>query len=108
MKPKVDLFVINKVKEKRLEKNLSQADLANRLKMQSPIEQYIIDKVKEIRIAKNISQAEIAYVLGFESTSYIGEIEIVKFKNAKNVNHLNEIAKILDCSPKNFWPETPL
>jgi transcriptional regulator with XRE-family HTH domain len=33
MKTKIDLFVINKVKEKRLEKNISQADLANELSM---------------------------------------------------------------------------
>jgi len=33
MKAKIDLYVINKVKEKRLEKNLSQADLAHELDM---------------------------------------------------------------------------
>lgn len=33
MKSKIDQFVINKVKEKRLEKKLSQADLAYELEM---------------------------------------------------------------------------
>lgn len=33
MKSKIDQFVINRVKEKRLEKNISQADLANELDM---------------------------------------------------------------------------
>lgn len=76
--------------------------------MRSAIEQYIIDKVREIRVAKKISQATLAYGLGFESTSYVGEIESTKNDNAYNVDHLNEIAKILQCSPKDFWPENPL
>lgn len=76
--------------------------------MRSAIEQYIIDKVREIRTAKKISQAAIAYGLGFESTSYIGEIESSKSTDAYNIDHLNEIAKILDCSPKDFWPDKPL
>jgi transcriptional regulator with XRE-family HTH domain len=76
--------------------------------MRSEIEQYIIDKVREIRIAKKISQATIAYGLGFESTSYVGEIESSKNDDAYNIDHLNTIAKILNCSPKDFWPESPL
>lgn len=31
MKEKIDLYVVNKVKEKRLEKKISQANLANEL-----------------------------------------------------------------------------
>ncbi|HEV7783335.1 MAG TPA: helix-turn-helix transcriptional regulator [Chitinophagaceae bacterium] len=76
--------------------------------MRSEIEQYIIDKVREIRLSKKVSQAAIAYGLGFESTSYIGEIESSKNADAYNIDHLNEIAKILQCSPKDFWPEQPL
>lgn len=78
--------------------------------MRSDIEQYIIDRVREIRIAKKKTQAEIAYGLGFESTGYIGKIESPNPVNSEtyNINHLNEIAKILGCSPKDFWPEKPL
>ena len=78
--------------------------------MRSAIEQYIIDRVREIRTAQKVSQAELAYDLGFKSTSYIAEIESAKEGNTQtyNVSHLNEIAKILRCSPKDFWPETPL
>jgi transcriptional regulator with XRE-family HTH domain len=78
--------------------------------MRSPIEQYIIDRVKEIRIAKGKSQADIAYGIGFESTGYIGEIESPNLENSEsyNIDHLNAIAKILNCSPKDFWPEQPL
>lgn len=78
--------------------------------MRTTIEQYIIDKVREIRIKKNISQSAIAYGLGFESTAYIGSIESSKTGNTDvyNINHLNEIARILDCSPKDFWPQNPV
>jgi transcriptional regulator with XRE-family HTH domain len=78
--------------------------------MRSLIEQYIIDQVKAIRIVKGKSQADIAYGLGFESTGYIGEIESPNLENSEayNIDHLNAIAKILDCSPKDFWPEKAL
>jgi hypothetical protein len=48
--------------------------------------------------------------LGFESQGYISKIESTnpKYDDGYNINHLNEIAKILKCSPKDFWPEIPL
>lgn len=78
--------------------------------MRSAIEQYVIDQVREKRIAKKASQAELALKLGFESTAHIGGIESSNPESTEsyNVDHINEIAKILDCSPKNFWPEKPL
>ncbi|MBL7739079.1 MAG: helix-turn-helix transcriptional regulator [Chitinophagaceae bacterium] len=78
--------------------------------MRSQIEQYIINRVREIRLEKRKSQADIAYGLGFESTGYIGEIESSNSDStaAYNIDHLNTIAKLLECSPKDFWPEKPL
>lgn len=78
--------------------------------MRTPIEQYIIDRVRELRIKKKVSQSAIAYGLGFESTGYIGKIESSRSGNTEvyNINHLNEIARILKCSPKDFWPENPV
>ncbi len=78
--------------------------------MRSPIEQYTIDRIREIRIAKNKSQADIAYGIGFESTAYVGEIESSNPENSEayNIDHLNAIAKVLECSPKDFWPEKPI
>ena len=78
--------------------------------MRTEIEQHIIDRIREMRISKNKSQADIAYGLGFESTGYIGQIESSNADNSEsyNINHLNEIAKILKCSPKDFWPDKPL
>lgn len=75
--------------------------------MRSAIEQYIINRVKEIRIAKGKSQADIAYGIGFESTGYVGNMESSNPENSEayNIDHLNEIAKLLECSPKDFMPE---
>ena len=75
MKSKIDVYVINKVKEKRFEKNLSQADLANELNM---------------------------------SVGFIGKVESPKYPSHYNIKHLNQLAKILDCSPQDFLPKKPL
>jgi transcriptional regulator with XRE-family HTH domain len=71
------------------------------------IEQYIINAVKERRLAKNISQKEIAYFLDV-SLGFIGNVENPKYRAKYNLNHLNELAKILECSPKDFLPEKPV
>ena len=57
-----------------------------------------------------ITQENLAFSLGFESQGYISKIESTNpnYDDSYNINHLNEIAKILKCSPKDFWPEMPL
>jgi len=75
MKSKIDLYVINKVKEKRVEKDLSQADLANELGM---------------------------------SVGFIGKVESSKYPSHYNIKHLNQLAKILECSPQDFLPKKAL
>jgi len=78
--------------------------------MRSAIDQYIIDKVRERRIKKKVSQQKLAYYLGFESISYVGAIESMNRERSEcyNCKHLNEIAKILECSSKDFWPDIPI
>ncbi len=71
------------------------------------IEQYVINKVREMRISKGISQRDLAYSLNV-SEGFIGNIENPKYRAKYNLNHLNEIAKILDCSPKEFLPDKAL
>lgn len=75
MKSKIDLYVISKVKEKRVEKDLSQADLANELGM---------------------------------SVGFIGKVESSKYPSHYNIKHLNQLAKILECSPQDFLPKKAL
>lgn len=76
--------------------------------MRSPIQQYIIDRVREKRQAKCMSQEKLSIALGFESQGYISKIESQNYDDHYNIDHLNEIAKIFNCSSREFWPEKPL
>ena len=71
------------------------------------IEQYVINTIREMRISKGISQRSLAYQLNV-SEGFIGNIENPNYRAKYNLNHLNEIAIILGCSPKDFLPEKPL
>lgn len=75
--------------------------------MVSPVDQYVIDKVKEKRIEKGFSQAKLAFELNQE-TGFIGKIESGKYGKKYNVHHLNEIALVLGCSPRDFLPKQPI
>jgi transcriptional regulator with XRE-family HTH domain len=68
------------------------------------IEQFVINKIKEIRIDKGFSQEDIASALN-TSRGFIGQIESPNHAAKYNLNHLNILAKELQCSPKDFLPE---
>lgn len=74
--------------------------------MKSKIDQYAIDKVKEKRIERDLSQAALAYELGM-SVGFIGKAESTKYSTHYNLKHLNDLAKILKCSPQDFLPKKP-
>lgn len=71
------------------------------------IERFIISKVKEIRESKNITQEQLSLSIG-KNITFISQIEAPSKKAKYNVVHLNLIAKALNCSPKDFWPDNPL
>jgi ribosome-binding protein aMBF1 (putative translation factor) len=71
------------------------------------IERFVIIRVKEIRERKGLSQVSLSLAIG-KSTTFISDIEAPSKKAKYNIKHLNEIAKILECSPKDFWPDKPL
>lgn len=73
----------------------------------SPIEQYVIDKVREMRIAKGISQRELADLLDI-SNGFIGMAESTKKRAKYNLQHINDIAKVFKCSPKDLLPDKAL
>lgn len=73
----------------------------------SPIEQYIIDIVRERRIEKGWSQKDLAYEMEL-SIGFIGNVENPKLRAKYNLNHINTLAKVFECSPKDFLPEMPL
>ena len=72
-----------------------------------PIDQYIIDAIRKERKRQNISQSMLAYGIGV-SKSFIGQVESPKYNIKYNPHHINEIAKYLNCSPRDFLPEKPL
>lgn len=73
----------------------------------SKIDWYITCKIRELRIQKGLSQEDISLHLNI-STGFIGHIESPNFRAKYNTSHLNELAKLLQCSPKEFWPEIAL
>jgi transcriptional regulator with XRE-family HTH domain len=75
-------------------------------KEHSEIEQFVINSVRQKRTENGMSQRELASLLGL-SASFLADIETPKSRAKYNLNHINELAKIFDCSPKDFLPEQP-
>ena len=73
--------------------------------MITAIDLYVIEKVKEKRKACKLAQEALSIALNY-SEGYINKFETGKKKY--NIFHLNEIAKVLKCSPKDFLPEEPI
>jgi transcriptional regulator with XRE-family HTH domain len=72
----------------------------------SDIEAFVINKVKEKREQLKLSQSELAVQLGV-SNGFIGQAESSNYPTKYNLNHLNKLALILNCSVKDFMPEAP-
>lgn len=75
--------------------------------MKSAIELYIMQEVKIRRKGLKMSQQYIADCLNV-SRSFIRDIEDLKKDSAYNVDHINTLARIFECSPRLLWPEKPL
>ena len=75
--------------------------------LKSKIDLYIIDMVKKMRMEKGFTQEDIALHLDL-TTGFIGHIESPKFRAKYNLEHLNELAKLFKCSPRDFLPEKPI
>ena len=75
--------------------------------LKSKIDLFVINKVKEKRLEKKLSQAEIAYELDM-SVGFIGKVESTRYPAHYNLKHLNDLAKILKCSPQDFLPKKPM
>lgn len=68
------------------------------------IENFVINAVKEMRLQKGISQAGLAHLMEV-SEGFIGNVESPNYRAKYNINHLNELAKIFECSPRDFLPK---
>jgi ribosome-binding protein aMBF1 (putative translation factor) len=71
------------------------------------IEKYIIQKVKDKRIELGYSQIALSQKLNM-SDSFVGHIETPSRRAKYNLNHLNLLAKVFKCSPRDFLPEKAL
>lgn len=70
----------------------------------SKIELFVIEKVKEKRIKKGWSQIHLSQKLNMND-SFVGHVETPKRRAKYNINHINALAKIFNCSPKDFLPD---
>ncbi|KAA6328315.1 hypothetical protein EZS27_022770 [termite gut metagenome] len=71
------------------------------------IEQYVIDKVWKMRSEKGWSLQELADYMNV-SKGFLANVESKKRVTHYNLKHINQLAKIFQCSPKDFLPDTPL
>lgn len=71
----------------------------------SKIEQFVIDTVREKRLKAKISQKDLADALDL-SIGFIGDIESTKSRAKYNLNHINALARLFNCSPQEFLPDT--
>jgi transcriptional regulator with XRE-family HTH domain len=72
--------------------------------IKSKIDLYIIGQVKKKREEADLQQDDIAIHLNV-SPGFISHIESPYQRARYNSQHLNELAKLFKCSPKDFWPE---
>ena len=75
--------------------------------LKSDIEFFVIKKVKEKRELANLSQSDLAAKLDV-SNGFIGQVESPKYPAKFNLNHINKLAEIFNCSPKDFLPDKAL
>jgi transcriptional regulator with XRE-family HTH domain len=73
----------------------------------SKFEVAIIDKVREIRQLKGLTQDDLAIFLNV-SRGFIGQVESPNSASKYKLDHLNILAREMECSPKDFLPERPV
>lgn len=74
--------------------------------MASKIEQYIIDRTIILRTEKGMSQRELSMYLGV-SKGFVAAVENPNLRAKYNINHVNELAKILECPFADLFPLAP-
>ena len=73
--------------------------------VKSEIELFVISKAKALREQANYSQSELAFKLDV-SNGFIGQVESLNSASKYNLNHIDKLAVIFNCSPKDFLPDT--
>ncbi len=78
-----------------------------KVQKRSPIEQFVINSVTELRKKRGFSQLKLANLIDV-SPGFIGRVESSKYTTKYNLNHLNKLAKALNCSIRSFFPNKSL
>jgi len=73
----------------------------------SQFELAVIDEVKRVRTEKGYTPDDLAMFLNV-SRGFIGQVESPNFDSAYNLDHLNQLAIEMGCSPKDFMPKNPI
>ena len=81
--------------------------MVNKKEPKTETEFQIVSLVKSRRSKLNRSQSDIANLFGL-TRGYIGQIEMKSHPSMYSYDQLNELAKYLECSLKDFMPENPL
>lgn len=68
-----------------------------------PLDEYIILAVKKRRLELNLTQEQLSLELDL-NTAFVGLVETPSRREKYNINHLNKLAEILDCSIGDFLP----
>lgn len=70
------------------------------------IEEYIIKRVKEMRTERGWSQQVLADYMNL-SQGFIRDVESPRRNQKYNLNHINTLARVFECSFSEFFPEKP-
>ena len=70
----------------------------------SDIEIYVISVSRRLRIEKGLTQSDLAFKLGV-SSGFVGKVESSSSTTKYNLNHIQELSKIFNVSPRVFLPE---
>ena len=75
--------------------------------MLTEIEKYTVERVRIFRKERGMSQLQLSQELNMND-SFVSHVESPNRRAKYNINHLNAIAKIFKCSPKEFSPDKAL
>ena len=75
-------------------------------RLKTEIDLYVVERTKERREELRLSQIDLAFKQGV-SYGFIGQIESINYPAKYSMNHLDKLAAIFKCSPKDFLPQNP-
>jgi transcriptional regulator with XRE-family HTH domain len=75
--------------------------------MKREIDIYTSNIMRKKRLEKKWTQRQLSDYMGV-SGIFINNIESIKKPDKLNLYHINLLAEIFDCSPREFLPEKPI